>query len=417
MQNDGNDQGSGGGPGRNRGGGAVPRPDAGSGSRAYVLGAPRPKLKPLSEQAFVITGASSGIGLVTARLAAEQGARVLLAARNEDDLRAAVDAIRATGGTAEYAVCDVADEAQVRHVAERAIEAFGRIDTWVNNAGLGVYGKSEDVPLEDMRRLFDIVYWGVVHGSLAAVPHLRRQGGALINIASVVADRAVPLQGTYNAAKRAVKGFTDTLRMELEEEGAPVSVSLVKPASIDTPFFDKARSYTGAAPRPVPPVYAPEVVAEVILECAQRPVREIHAGGSGTVFAFAETFAPRLADRMLRRSGMTQQKADPARRRTDAPLPGGSSRRSGGGSGGGLGPGSGGAPDPRGDAERDDNLYGPTSYDGGDRSRVWQGRVRERSVATRGALHPAEALVFVVGIGLAAFALAKGLPAVRPRGR
>ena len=152
-------------------------------------------LKPIDEQVIVITGASSGIGLVTARMAARQGACVVLAARNEDDLRRAVDEIRAEGGRATWQVADVADAEQVGRVAETALRDFGRIDTWVNNAAVAVYGRVMEVELQDMRRQFDVIYWGQVHGSRAAVPLLRKQGGALINVASALADRAIPLQG------------------------------------------------------------------------------------------------------------------------------------------------------------------------------------------------------------------------------
>ena len=195
-------------------------------------------LRPVHEQVIVITGASSGIGLVTAKLAARRGARVVLAARNERDLVIAVDDIRAHGGRAVYHVADVADPAQVQGIADTAMREFNQVDTWVNNAGVAVYGRLTQVHLEDMRRQFDVNYWGQVYGSLAAVPLLARQGGTLINVASALADRAIPLQGNYCAAKHALKAFTDALRMELEEEGSPISVTLVKPGSIDTPLFD-----------------------------------------------------------------------------------------------------------------------------------------------------------------------------------
>lgn len=138
-------------------------------------------------------------------------------------------------------MADVADERQVEAIAEAAVGAFGRIDTWVNNAAVSMYGRVAQISIEDMRRQMDVNYWGQVYGSRAALPYLRRQGGALINVGSALSDRAIPLQGGYCAAKHALKAFTDALRMELEEEGAPISVTLVKPASVDTPFFDKAR--------------------------------------------------------------------------------------------------------------------------------------------------------------------------------
>src|SRR5919109_776658 len=227
------------------------------------------KLKPINEQVVVITGASSGIGLVTAKNAAHRGASVVLAARNENDLRAAVEQIRSEGGRAVWHVADVADHHQVEGIGAAALHEFGRIDTWVNNAAVAMYGRITEVSLNDMRRQFDVNYWGQVHGCLTAVPYLRKQGGALINIASALADRAIPLQGNYCAAKHALKAFTDALRMELEEAGAPISVTLVKPGSIDTPFFEKAKTVFDVEPQPVPPVFAPEIVADVILHCAE----------------------------------------------------------------------------------------------------------------------------------------------------
>jgi NAD(P)-dependent dehydrogenase (short-subunit alcohol dehydrogenase family) len=310
---------------------------------------------------------------VTAKMAATQGARVLLAARNEGDLRRAVEEIRRRGGRAVYAAADVAIVDDVARVAETAVREYGRIDTWVNNAAVAVYGRLMDLPVADMRRQFDVNYWGQVYGSRAAVPHLRRQGGALINVASALADRAIPLQGNYCAAKHALKAFTDSLRMELEEEGAPISVTLVKPGSIDTPLFDKARTLLGVEPQPVPPVYAPELVARVILDCAERPVRDVVVSGMGKVLSLAGTVAPRLTDRFMERSTFEAQMTD-------------------------LGVAAG----------RPDNLYQPVEHDGGERGRNWRGRVRRRSLQTAAALHPGVAagvITALVAVGVAAVAV------------
>jgi short-subunit dehydrogenase len=270
----------------------------------------RIKLKRLRDQAIVITGASSGIGLTTAELAAEAGARVVLSSRNEDDLRQAVERIRARGGRATFVVADVADAEAVEEIGRRARHEYGGFDTWVNNAGLGLYGRTDDIPLADKRRLFDINFWGVVHGCRTAVPELKRHGGALINVGSIVSDRATPLLGIYSASKHAVKAYTDALRMELEEGGAPVSVTLVKPAAINTPFIEHAANYMDAEPEFPPPVYAPEVVARAILRCAERPIRDITVGGGGRMITLMGAVAPRLTDIYMESTMFEQQKGE-----------------------------------------------------------------------------------------------------------
>jgi short-subunit dehydrogenase len=274
----------------------------------------RLKLKPVEDQVIVITGASSGIGLTTAEMAAAQGARVVLASRNDEALRAACDGIRDHGGLATYVVADVADEVAVERIAQQAIAEFGGFDTWVNNAGISIFGKLDDTPLDDKRRLFDVNFWGVVNGCRVAVPHLRARGGAIVNIGSVVSDVALPLQGIYSASKHAVQGYTDALRMELLHEGAPIAVSLVKPAAIDTPYPEHARAYIAEEPTLPPPVYAPEVAARAILACAERPIREITVGGAGRLMSFLKGLAPGLMDRYLEKTMFRQQRKDrPAR--------------------------------------------------------------------------------------------------------
>jgi NAD(P)-dependent dehydrogenase (short-subunit alcohol dehydrogenase family) len=283
------------------------------------------KLKPLSEQIIVITGASSGIGLATARLAAERGARVVLVSRDDADLAVAVREIQDRGGRASHYVADVADGSAMRGLAQHVVSDFGRIDTWINNAGVSVYGRIEDVSLSDARRLFETNYWGVVNGSLAALPHLRGEGGALINIGSVLSDTGYPLQGHYSASKHAVKGFTDSLRLEVEESDAPVSITLVQPAAIDTPYTEHARNYLGVEPKHMAPVYAPEVVADAILHCAENAERDLLVGGSGAVFSSAEKHAARAFDLLKGATGFAGQQTDIPARGDDTlyrPLPG-----------------------------------------------------------------------------------------------
>jgi len=257
-------------------------------------------LKPLQDQVVVLTGATSGIGLATARMAADGGARLVLAARSGDALDQLVEEIRVAGGTAVGVVADVSKEADNAAIAAKAIETFGGFDTWINNAGTGLYGRVDSVPVADMRKLFEVNFWGLVYGSREAARHLKSStGGAIINLGSEVSERAVPLQGIYSASKHAIKGFTQALRMELEDEGAPISVTLVKPAQINTPFTVNAKNFLASEPVHVPKVYAPEVVASAILQSAVKPVREVYAGGGGRMMAMLGHFAPGLTDSLM----------------------------------------------------------------------------------------------------------------------
>jgi short-subunit dehydrogenase len=319
------------------------------------------RLKPLSEQVIVLTGATSGIGLVTARMAAQQGARLVLAARNTDALRRLTDQITRTGGEAHSVPTDVANWNQVEHLAEQAIRRFGRIDTWINDAGVSIFGRLEQVPLRDQRRLFETNFWGVVHGCMAALPVLRKNGGALINIGSIVSDRAVPLQGMYSASKHAVQGFTDALRMEVEKDGAPVSITLIKPSAIDTPFLEHARNYLQNEPSFPSPVYAPETVAETILHCCTHAERDVTVGG-GKAVTFLGKLAPRLMDRIMEARMFDGQKM------------------------------------PKSASPRPDNLFeaGPDLSERGG----YPGRVLESSISTKAALHPLWSFALAVGAGV-----------------
>jgi short-subunit dehydrogenase len=276
------------------------------------------KLKRIRDQVIVITGASSGIGLTTAEMAAREGARVVLNSRNEMDLRNACERITARGGRATYVVGDVADADAMEMVANRAISEFGSLDTWVNNAGIGMYGRLTQMSMADKRRLFDVNFWGVVNGCRAAVRQLRRSGGAIINIGSVTSDRAIPLLGMYSATKHAVKGYTDALRMELEEEGAPIAVTLVKPASINTPFTEHARNYMDEEPEYAGAVYPPEEVARAILRCAEHPMRDVTIGGGGKLMSVMGAVAPRVTDLVMERTLFKAQRKNEPRHTPDS---------------------------------------------------------------------------------------------------
>jgi short-subunit dehydrogenase len=266
------------------------------------------KLKKLKNQVIVITGASSGIGLVTARLAAKAGAKLVLAARSRGALTQLVDEITKAGGKAVSVVADVGDPDDVRAIARVAVEKFGGFDTWVNDAGVSIYGKVVDTPVKDMRRQFETNYWGVVYGSLEAVAHLRTRGGALINVGSTLSERAAILQGSYSASKHAVKGFTDALRMELALDNAPVSVTLIKPGPIDTPYTLNAKNYMDSEARHPAPAYAPELVARAILRAAQKPKREVFVGGGGRGIALLGVLAPPVSDAFMRKVMAPQSK-------------------------------------------------------------------------------------------------------------
>jgi short-subunit dehydrogenase len=263
----------------------------------------RTALKPLETQAIVITGATSGIGLATARRAARQGACVFLIARSEADLRALCESLQAEGARCAWAVADVSDHAALSEAAEKCKRLFGGFDTWVNNAGVSIFGLIRETSLEDQRRLFETNYWGVVNGSMIAVEHLRTQpgGGTIINVASTLADAPMPDQGVYSASKHAVKGFTNALRMEMLREKSSVRISLVKPAAIDTPYANHARNLSGYAVQNPQPVYAAHVVADTILWCATHSIREITVGGGGRLIASFYSALPGLAEPLLAR--------------------------------------------------------------------------------------------------------------------
>ena len=324
--------------------------------------------KPLRDQVIVITGASSGIGLATARMAARRGARVVLAARSGEALAGIVAEIERAGGRAIPVTADVGERAQVEAIAAGAIAAFGGFDTWVNVAGVTIYGALREVSDADHARLLQTNLWGTVFGSLVAVEHLSRRGGALINVGSVACDLAFPLQGMYSASKHAVKGFTDALRMELLDERAPVSVTLVKPASIDTPLPRRARNYMAREPMLPPPVYPPEEVANAILHAAVHPQRDIFVGGAAKLFAASKEFAPGAFD-LLAPAILALQKRSGAPRHPTG------------------------------------TLHAPQPDETGQARGDQPGYVMRTSAYTRASLHPLATVAGLIGLGLAATAL------------
>jgi NAD(P)-dependent dehydrogenase (short-subunit alcohol dehydrogenase family) len=326
--------------------------------------------KPLDEQVVVIAGASSGMGLLAAQEAARRGARVVLAARNAHDLERAAAEIRREGGEALAVPTDVTDYGQVEALARRAVDAYGRIDTWVTAAAVSAYAPFREQPLEDFRAIMEINFMGQVHCARAALPHLERTAGALVCVGSALSDRGVPLQGAYCASKHALKGWLDSLRVELLKDGSPVRVTLVKPSSINTPLFNKARTQMGVMPRPIPPVYEPELAAAVILRAAEGNERDAFVGGAGKVLSVAERISPRLVDLQQLRQGFEGQK-------TDRPKP----------------------------ADAPSNLYRPVEDDGGVRGDFSDGAKRGSLYQSLEAHPAAAALAAAALLGWGALAL------------
>ena len=255
--------------------------------------------RPLSDQVVVVTGASSGAGLATAQAFARQGARVVMAARNASDLERWASSIRQSGGQALAVPTDVTDRAQVEALADAAVAEFGRIDTWISNAGVSAYAPVMEQPWQDIARVMETNFMGQVHGAQVAIPHLELTGGTLIATSSVLADLAVPSQAAYCASKHAIVGFMDALRIELHKAGSSVQLTVVKPSSMNTPLFNKAKTQLGALPKPIGPTYQPEVYASAMLHAATHPEREVYVGGAGKGAAILQRVTPKLVSAYL----------------------------------------------------------------------------------------------------------------------
>lgn len=276
-------------------------------------------LKPLNEQVFFITEATSGIGLATVHLAVEQGVKVFMTARNENELLKLHRELTLKGYDCGYSVLDVANVDEFQLAVERCLNRFGRIDTFVNNAGVSIYARLLDTSIAEARKLFETNFWGVVNGCKVAVPIMSEEGGVILNVGSVLSKVALPIQGFYSASKQAVKGFTDALRREVMAEKLPLQITLILPSSIDTPYTEHARTRIGH-PTLTGPVYSPNVVAKAILKCATTPVREIGVGFPAYLFSKTERLFPHLQDRVLSRFFMEvgqreKKESEPERQR------------------------------------------------------------------------------------------------------
>src|SRR5215213_1129554 len=267
-------------------------------------------LKPIHEQVVVVVGANSGIGRETALRFAERGAKVVVSGRSLPALTELVDEIQLRGGEAAAYAADVSQYEQLFALAEHAVERYSRIDTWVHVAAVSIYAPFQETRPDEFRRVIEVNLIGQAFGAMAALPYLKRSGGALIHIGSVESKRGLPLHSAYSASKHGMIGFIDVLRVELMHDRTPVSVTTILPAGINTPFFDKSLSRIGVKPRPSPPVYEPVLVANAVLHAAEHPVREIFVGGAGKSIAWMHSLSPRLTDWLLSRFGYRPQMTD-----------------------------------------------------------------------------------------------------------
>ncbi len=247
---------------------------------------------PTHTPVVVITGASSGIGRATAHAFAKRGASVVLAARRVPMLEEAARECEALGGTALVVQTDVTREDQVEELGRRALERFGRIDVWFNNAGLAVFGRIESVPSDVWRRVIETNLFGYYHGAKVAMRQFRAQGrGTLVQNASIVGRTAKPDGSAYATSKFAVRGFSEALRQEVLDQPG-IQICTVLPSVVDTPFFQHAANFSGRSVRAAPPVYTAEEVAETVVGLVAQPRAEVIVGGFGKISAAQELLAP-----------------------------------------------------------------------------------------------------------------------------
>ncbi|MEP0914240.1 SDR family oxidoreductase [Leptolyngbya sp. GB1-A1] len=265
------------------------------------------KLKPINQQVVAIVGASSGIGRETALRFAKKGAKVVVAARSESGLATLVNQIKELGGDAIAVIADVSEFEQVKAIADQAIATYGRLDTWVHVSGTSVVAPFDQVTPEEFRRVLDVNLNGQAYGAMVALPHLKQGGGALIHVSSLAARVPFPLQSPYAASKHGIAGFLDSLRIELQHQKQPISVTNVMPAITNTPIFNKIRTKMGVEPAGLPPYNKPSTVADAILYVAEHPTRDFVVGDMGRVLEMLQRIAPAIVDRLFLQVGFTAQ--------------------------------------------------------------------------------------------------------------
>ena len=324
-----------------------------------------------SEKVIVITGASGGIGRATAREFARPGARIALLARGEKGLAAARREVEEAGAEALVLPTDMADADQVEHAASEVERKWGRIDVWVNNAMVTVFGPIEKLDPKDLKRATEVTYLGAAYGTMAALKRMRaRASGVIVQVGSALAYRAIPLQAPYCAAKHALRGFTDALRSELMHERSPIHVTNVHLSAFNTPQFDWAKNLMDRRPEPVPPIFQPELAARAIVWASEHRRREVYVGWPSLKAVLANKLVPGVLDRVLAKEGYAGQLTEEPKR-----------------------------------ADRCENLYQPCDYDAGAhgrfdkvaRTRSWQWSLTSNR----------SALLAAAGIAAAAVLLAR----------
>jgi NAD(P)-dependent dehydrogenase (short-subunit alcohol dehydrogenase family) len=264
--------------------------------------------KRLAGKVAVITGASSGVGRAIARALADEGAKVGLMARGVEGLEAAAREVRKRGSDAMVLPLDVADAGAVDAGADRVVAEWGKLDIWINDAMVSVFAPTVQITPAEFRRVMEVNYLGYVHGTLAALRHMRpRDRGVIIQIGSALAYRSIPLQSAYCASKAAIRGFTDSLRSELIRERSRISLCMLQLPAVNTPQFEVVRNRLDGHPQPVPPIYQPEVIGRAAVSAALRPKREIWIGWSTVEAILGQRVIPGLLDKYLTRRAWESQ--------------------------------------------------------------------------------------------------------------
>jgi len=286
------------------------------------------QLKPINQQVVAVVGASSGIGRLAALEFAKRGAKVVVSARSEPGLMSLMEEIRRFDGEVTTVIADVSAFEQVKAIADKAVAVYGRLDTWVHAAATGILAPFDKITPEEFKRVIDVNLNGQAYGAMAALPHLKREGrGALIHISSMEGRRGLPLQSPYSASKHGVEGFLEALRVELQHEGIPISVTSIKPAVINTPYYNNVRTKLGVKPTGIPPYYAPSLVVDAILYVAEHPTRDFIVGDVGRILDVLQRLSPELVDKLLLLAGFVGQrtnepKSEDAPHNLYAPVPG-----------------------------------------------------------------------------------------------